>query len=329
MTAASCWLLLAAIQLPAAAQSPLRLGSTAYLDYFYNLTSPDEGGEGLDGFTYRRLYLTADYRLSEHFSARARLEAGESVVGDKGPVPFVKDLYLRWRGGEGHTLTVGVAPPPVYDLAEDLWGYRGLEKTLLDLFGVVSSRDFGVRAHGPLFAGGAVQYALMYANNSGTRPETNDGKRYYSQIILRPSERVTATLGANYASYEDPHGRDDELVASAMAAYVTSRARVGFEAFWNRLSLDAAVAGGGEGVRSGVSLWAVGRLAEDWELVARVDRAELGLGDSAERATHVLGGLSYRANEWVRVVPNLQYLTEDEESEDPLLRARMTFVMNI
>ena len=39
------------------------------------LTSSDEEQEGENGFDYRRMYLTADYTLSEEFSGRARLEA--------------------------------------------------------------------------------------------------------------------------------------------------------------------------------------------------------------------------------------------------------------
>jgi hypothetical protein len=55
----------------------VELGGRAYVDYFYNLSAlTDATGaaeEGLHGFRYRRLYLTADYTLSEKFSGRARL----------------------------------------------------------------------------------------------------------------------------------------------------------------------------------------------------------------------------------------------------------------
>lgn len=132
----------------ATAQGDVCLSGQSFIDY-YQITSPDEAEERLNGFTYRRFHLTSDAEVPDAFSARLRLDAQASSFGDKGPQPFVKDLYLAWNVG-GRSLRMGVTPSPVFQVTERVWGYRGLAQSLLDLNDVVSSRDFGVCANGSL-----------------------------------------------------------------------------------------------------------------------------------------------------------------------------------
>ncbi|HET6569123.1 MAG TPA: hypothetical protein VFG50_14245, partial [Rhodothermales bacterium] len=163
----------AATECRAQAENPLHISGLAFLDYYYTIAAPDGSElEGQNGFTYRRLYLTADYKISEAFSGRARLEANDGSIQ-----PFVKDLYLRWTLPSHHTLRFGIIPTPAVELSESVWGFRSLEKTPLDLFGFVSSRDMGVRLDGTAFGNGILSYNVMFANNNSVRPEDDPHKR--------------------------------------------------------------------------------------------------------------------------------------------------------
>lgn len=287
------------------AQQSFEIGGLAYLDYYYVLSSPDEEEEGDNGFTYRRLYLTTDYRISEAFQARVRLEANEETVTENGPVPFVKDLYLRWSSNTGHRLTFGVTSPPSFDVLEDSWGYRSLEKTVMDFFDIVSSRDMGVRAEGPILADDRLKYAVMVGNNESVQPEDDRHKRVYGQLIYKPIEKITGTLGLDYATYDDE--RDDGLTWNTSLSLVESGYRIGAEAFLNRTGLEA----GESYERFGVSLFTVIALAKKWEVVGRYDRF---IDDDLDRdfSTHLfLGGIAFEPHEQIRFIPNLEAIKQD------------------
>lgn len=293
----------------------LDLGGRAYVDYFYTLTTPNAAAEGLHGFTYRRLYLTADYTLSEDFEGRARLEANEGTTGPNGPVPYVKDLYLTWQYSGEHSATLGVTSPPAFDVSDDIWGYRSLEKTLLDLQGIASSRDFGLRFDGPLGSGELLSYAVMLANNSGVRPETDAYKRIYGQLVGTPTNRLTLVAGADVAGYEEGPG----VRLSAFGSYETELFRVGLEGYWYRRAFDTAST-----VRdAGVSAFGVVQVAPAWELIARFDRSRERAPAFGRPETLFLAAVAYRPHPNVVLMPNLR-LRNAAEREDPQTLGRFT-----
>lgn len=283
----------------------------------YILDAPDEAEEDFFGFTYRRAYLTTDFILSEAFSGRFRLEASASTVGSAGPVPFVKDLFIRWKSRAGHRVTMGVAPPPAFEIAEDVWGFRSLEKTSMDLFDVVDSRDFGIRADGPLVDGGAVRYAFMIANNNATRPETDRSKRAYAQLEAYPTDRIVLAAGSDYAGYDDV--RDQALRLSAFGGYVVDAWRFGVESFWYRVEFDDD----SKATDLGVSMFGAVALAPGWEAVVRLDRVRRAVEDEAAYATFVVAGVAYAPHESVRIIPNLHLLRE-AGADDPTAAGRLT-----
>jgi hypothetical protein len=317
---------LAGLVRPAAAQPEVRVGGLAYLDYYYQLASPDSARDGLHGFTFRRLYLTTDARLSSAFSARARLEANDAGLGDRGVVPFVKDLYLRWQSPGGHRLSLGITSPPAYDAFEDVWGYRSLEKTLMDLNGVIASRDFGLRAEGPLPVGrdGLLRYAAMVANNEGVFPENDAHKRAYARLEARPAEPVFLSLGGALASF--PDARDTEGTLFAFAAYATDAWRLGAEGYLRSVGFEDTEADLGE---AGVSVFGVVALAEGVEAVARFDRTrEEAFADGPDPVvagyhSFALLGLSYAPIPSVHLAPNLRWARADGADESDL-QARFT-----
>ena len=112
------------------------------------------------GFWIRRIYLTGDFNFSRQIFVRVRFEANQD--GDFVSNSFtgnIKDLFLRWTLGR-HRLFFGLGPTPTFDLVEDLWGYRSLEKTPLDLQGE-PSRDWGIAVHGPLSQNRPINYRVM------------------------------------------------------------------------------------------------------------------------------------------------------------------------
>lgn len=305
--------------------STIQLSGLAYLDYFYVLAAPDEDLEGDNGFEYRRLYLTTDYTISEVFSGRARFEAkGGSASGED---ILIKDMYLKAKNvlGEGSEVSLGVTSPPSFTVSEGVWGYRSLEKTILDRVRIVSSRDFGVLAKGRLTPTGSVRYGVMFANNNSTRGEDEDNyKRVYGQLEFYPSDQLAFTLGGDYAGGEEGDGFN----VNAFGGYSGDQFRIGIEGFYNQISYDEVAAKQGEVLgedsddRLGVSLFGAARLAEEWEVVARFDQFERDNLGTETSQNYFLAGVAYQPHEQVRFIPNVVVVKDSDE--DAFVTGRLT-----
>jgi len=186
-----------------------RISGYMFGDYFYNaardtsITSlpnvANGGAKDLRGFQLRRIYFTYDYDISESFSTRFRLEADQSANTSNNKIGvFVKDAYIQWKNiFDGSNLIFGIHPTPAYEISEGIWGNRFLEKTIMDLRGIVSSRDLGASLKGNLNDGGTFKYWLMVGNNSGNVPEVDKYNRIYAHIQYSPIKQFTATAYAD------------------------------------------------------------------------------------------------------------------------------------
>ena len=312
----------------AAAQPTVKVSGLAYLDYAYVLNAPDQDEDGFNTFDYRRIYLTTDFTLSEQFSGRVRLEAqGRSTTAQGRPAPFIKDAYLSWRNpiGAGSRLRLGVQPPPVFEVAEGVWGYRSLEKTLIDRTRVNDSRDFGLRADVPVAADGAVRFAAMFANGNGVRPEpdaADDGKVVYGQLQIVPDSPLRATLGADYRSVDiedDP--RSGTAKFSAFVGAVTEQVHGGVEAFYLRnyfrFNDDNDNVDG-----LGLSAFAAVNLTEQTSLVGRFDFVDDDARGGRGNEQYALAAFVYRPDPHVEIMPNVVLSkVQDVEAE---VQGRMT-----
>ena len=353
----------------------VKVGGLAYVDYFYRPGDDDESlswhspknglwspgrdatvNDALHGFTYRRLYLTTDAAISERFKARFRLEAnGTHAVGSR-PAPFVKDLWVDWNYAGDHSARLGVMPPPAFQLSQDVWGFRSLEKTILDVQGVNSSRDFGIRFDGPIPIGNdLVRYAAMLANGNGNWDNTDDKyKKGYARISIHPSDKLVFSAGADYERYLNQFTLDGEVFrsppyremrVSLFGGYEGNTARFGVEAFlhtrklqWSRYTPVEPVI---EGIAfeeyepeyrnryepsnrlSGISVFGSFKVNPLVEFVGRLDLTkddgDFGAIDSYDRIldeTLVLVGVAFTPNKHVRIIPNLWWFGSDYQEED-------------
>lgn len=175
-------------------------------DYFYNISRGSKidslnntaltGKKDFNGFQFRRIYFTYDYKISETFDTRLRLEADQSANTSNGRIGVaLKDAYLKWKNiFDGSDIILGLQPGPAFEVSEGIWGYRSLEKTILDLRGIVSSRDLGISLKGMLDNSGIINYWVMVGNNSGNSPEIDKYKRFYGHLYFKPLTNFYITV---------------------------------------------------------------------------------------------------------------------------------------
>ncbi|HUI09403.1 MAG TPA: hypothetical protein VL221_03695 [Bacteroidota bacterium] len=195
-------------------------------DYFYNIAKDTAfsklsrtvvpGSKDFQAFQIRRFYLTYDNDISEKFTAKLRLE-GNAIASEGGSSStasrltgsslsqvFLKDAYLKWKSVfTGSDLYIGIQPTTAFEISEGAWGFRSLEKTIMDLRGIISSRDMGVALRGKFDEAGMFQYWAMVGNNSGNDDATNRHKRASLNIEVKPAKNVIIDVNGDFIARAD------------------------------------------------------------------------------------------------------------------------------
>jgi hypothetical protein len=316
--------LLASINFAQDAKDKIKLSGLMFGDYYYNIDNTDGNLKNLNGFQFRRIYITTDYAVADNFDARFRLESDQSAnsntAGGKLGV-MVKDAYLKWKGiFSGSDMIFGLSPTPAFDIAEGAWGYRSLEKTTLDLNGVVPSRDLGVDLKGKITDGGTLNYWVKIANNSSNGPETDKYKRYYALVQVKPIDGFQATVYYDYAAKADVSDKVDKTTKSnnayVGALFLNYQQKndfgIGIEAFTRSIQNGFAPTSASilqDQKTMGYSFWAWATLSEKFKLVARYDNYDPNTDKDNDATSLILAGIDFKAAKNVSIIPNVEVTT--------------------
>ena len=309
-------------------------------DYFYNAANHDSTQKDLNGFQFRRIYITTDYTISDNFSSRFRLEADQGEITNNGKITtMVKDAWLKWKDiFTGSDLIFGISPTPAFDVSEGAWGHRYLEKTIMDLTGTVPSRDLGIDLKGKFDKDGVAKYWVKIGNNSGNAPEVNKFKRYYGLLEFDFTQNLLLTLYGDYASFPkvmDPFdNQTKDNSAFVFAGFINYKQKgsfgLGAEGFMksqqnqtpnsdvNPTSLKSQNG-------FGVSLWAYVNFTETIQLVGRFDTIDPNTDKDKDGRNLILAGLQFNPVKNVSITPNVEVFTYQKSGVDSDVTPRITF----
>jgi len=344
---------------PFLAQEDSRGKISGYMfgDYFYNIlrdSSIDQisnkaqfGEKDLNGFDFRRIYFTYDYKISDQFSTRFRLES-QTIVGVENAIftAFIKDAYLNWKDiFKGSNFIFGIQPPPTFTVSEDFWNYRSLDRTIMDLRRIASSRDFGVSLKGKITSSGSVKYWLMYGNGSAFEAEGDKFKRAYAHIDLQPGKTFRLTLYGDYRfkpkkefTQVQQSFNNDALTSSLFFGFQNSNNfRIGLESFW-QVNYNDLIRSPEMDVYEimrrnviGISLFSWLKFTESLVAIGRYDFYDPNFSEDykGDSRNYFILGLSFILHEKITITPNVQLETYEKPVEgveiDPSLTGRITF----
>ena len=339
-------------------------------DYFYNIARDTSfrhsgvpgaavgGQKDLQAFQIRRIYFTYDNDISESFTSRFRLEsdasAGSKETDGSGKVTvFVKDAYLMWKNVfQGSNLIFGFQPSNAFDISETAWQYRSLEKTIMDLRGIIPSRILGVALKGKLMESGMINYWLTIADNSGTatangtNAATDRFKRYSLNLQFLPTKEFQITLLGDYlakpainafpVSGNPPATVGNGVMTTALFAGYTVKDQfnVGVEGFLrsqaNGMHNDANT-----GLTSlsslGFTVYGEVNLSPTLVAVARYDYYDPNTDSNVkgDLMNYILAGLAFKPDKNVQIIPNVQIemyqAPTGGTAPDPSVTGRVTF----
>ncbi len=313
-----------------------KFSGLVYSDYYWVAKNHDEEIEGRNGLWFRRIYLTYEQNLSEEFDMRVRLEmnsAGNFTSNSK-LNPFIKDVYLRWKRGN-HSFYIGQSTSPTWGFIEQAWGYRHLEKTVLDLQKFASSRDVGFAAKGKLGQAGRVHYHFMLGNGNSTGTETNKGKKLMLALGYKLTDNLTLE---GYVDWDDRPGDQDRYTYQGFLSYEKGLFRAGAQV----LNQTRKSGTGADDLNLAVaSFFTVFPLASQTKGIVRLDRLFDPNPDgdsisylpfsSAAKSTFLLLGVDYELAPTVHFIPNIELVVYDSANgadPDADVVPRLTFFYN-
>ncbi|MBI2568640.1 MAG: hypothetical protein HYV63_16585 [Candidatus Schekmanbacteria bacterium] len=312
-----------------------KISGNVFGDVYWVAKDHNKDIEGSNGYWIRRVYLTFDPKITDTISGRLRFEA--SSAGDfttsANMVPFVKDAYVQWKLAS-QELYIGLSGTPTFDLVESEWGYRPVEKTPLDLWGYGSSRDFGLALKGKALDKKLLYHAML-GNGSGTKGETDQGKKAMAAIGFAPTESF---LVQAYVDFENRPGDTNRKTYQVFAGFKGGWGRVG--ALAARQTRDSA---DGEDVDLDlVSLYGVVNTSDNSSLLARYDKTldvipgadkiSYYTFDKSSKSNLLIVGWDYRVHKRFSVIPNVSYAFYDAEGDaeapDDDIIAKLTFSLS-
>ena len=284
-------------------------------DSYYVAKSHDGGLDGRNGFQYRRAYFTYEKDLSDELSMRFRLEMnGKSFPATRETAsklePYLKHGYLKWKPSGWRTnIYFGLSGTPTWRNVEQVWGYRSVAKTMLDLHKMGSSADFGVGLQGDIDVSKRFSYSLMIANGTGTRAEIDKDKKIYFSLAAKPLAGVTLE---GYVDLENGADLGRWSTVQGFLGYQRERFRFGIQlANQTRQQMDAdnlnilasSVFGAVQLLEEKV--WGFARFDRLFDPNPNAETIPYIPFDSTARSNMILVGLDWTPTEAVHIIPNL------------------------
>jgi len=218
------------------AKSVTKINGVVFADYYYNVENNKSSLMDENAFTFRRIYFTFENNLTQNIKTRIRFESAHNKFGvDSKMTPFVKHAYLEWSNLiPNHKVYLGIAETNAFKNAEDVWGYRSVEKTIMDLNKISSSADMGVALKGDLSEN--VHHWLTVMNGTGYgSSEVDRFKKIGYAFWVNPLDRLILEAISNmpriiWAVQGTTHSRDSSAGMLQVSRWEQRRS---FAPIWN------------------------------------------------------------------------------------------------
>lgn len=312
-----------------------KISGLMYGEYFYNIKAADSVKD-VNGFQFRRIYFTYDQQIAESFDIRFRLEANDVTLTAKNLFGvFVKDAYIRWNNiFEGSSALFGISPTPGIEMTEKFWGYRSLEKTIMDLNRLSSSRDFGVDLKGRFDGEGKYNYWAKLGNSAGSETEFDKYKRFYTGFWFEPVSNLEVLVFGQFTArpkktdaVDNSAKTNNSILFDGAAHYQYGKAfSVGIEGVYQVIANNYRDVTGEPYVDQktvGASAYGWVELVEKFRFVGRYDYLDTNTDADNAKSDLVIAGIDYAALKNLHVMPNFYYRSYRGASPD-LTMARIT-----
>jgi len=197
-------------------QSVSKIDGVVFSDYYYNLQNSVKTEKDRNAFQFRRIYFSFENNITADLKVRFRLESENGTYGSTSKInPFVKHACLEWANLiPSHQLYLGIAETNAFKNSEEYWGYRSVEKTVMDLNKISSSEDMGIALKGDLTR--TFHHWLTFMN--GTGYGASEGDRFKKVGYALWATPVKGLILEGYADLENQDSKELQTATQLSSA---------------------------------------------------------------------------------------------------------------
>ncbi|MGB9824183.1 MAG: hypothetical protein ACPLN0_07045 [Candidatus Hydrothermia bacterium] len=297
-------------------QDAIKTSGAFFGDLYYIANSNVDTLKNRYGFLMRRVNLNFDKMQDENVNIRVRLEM-EGPNVDRTPevklTPYLKDAFISLKTFETN-FTFGIQPTLVFENVEKIWGFRFVEKTVLDFQRVIPSRDFGI----------SVSRKISMANLSLLAAKGGKSNyTVYSAIVFDLTKNLLFEVTGRYEKENDT---TTSILIHPFLGYKSENLRAGLEFTYLKKNGEAS---------KFLSLFASKEVTRRAEVFVRFDRA-FEANSQASKITYmvlsnnspmnlIFTGLSYKIAKKTTISPNFAYAMYDDDNIKNDFYLKLTF----
>jgi hypothetical protein len=243
-----------------------------------------------NAFQVRRFYLGYDYNFAPKLTAYAVLAHEQNLDASGQNTVYLKYANVKWSDILNQknllNLIIGQQTTPSFATpfgTEPLWGYRAIERTVMDIHNNDSSTDLGVALQGDLWHGmsgdslkpNLVGYIIQIGNGNGAKPENDHYKtlryNFYTSLL---KQKLTLGIYGDFHTIAIGAVNQSEHAFKAYASYNTGKFKIGGEVF-TQILVNGAKLSTGTYEDDNITGWSVflsGKLLPKLNYFARLDK---------------------------------------------------------
>ncbi len=276
-----------------------------YYDWTYDNTSEPAG---YNEFSIKRLYFTYEKSIADEMKVVLATDIIEPI-NDNAWFSYQKYAYLQWNTSMGD-LVFGLQGMNVFNIAEQNWGYRYIEKSPMDAHKFASSADLGL-GFKKTFSD-QIHLHLTAVNGGGyKKTETDKYKKMALQLVygeLNLQKKSGYNAGVVLSSEAFDYGVTDTTVGEAknssllaiFGAYANNAVRIGGE--FDQLSNN-----GSQITKHILAFYADYRVTKQMSLYGRYESYDPDVDSNDDGDNTIIAGLNYSPGKGFNVAPNFHY----------------------
>lgn len=264
------------------------LGGKMYID-MSNISQQLDGADTKKkgfGFDVKRFYFSATHQFDDIWSVNLTTDFHYDSSSGKSEI-FVKKAFVQGDFDPLFKLRAGSADTPWIPYVEGLYGFRYVENTITDRFGLANSADWGLHALGKE---GIFDYQLSLVNGAGYSNVSGRSDRpdFGARVGVHPFKGFTVAGGFYDGKRGQKFGNTTtptnvQTRYDVVAGYVRNGLRVGGEYFYEKNPVKTVqpdgtktnAITGAKDKADGYSFWASYEIMHPVTVFARYDYAKL------------------------------------------------------
>ena len=267
-------------------------GIDGYAIFDYSNTSGD------DGFDLQRAYLNYSSDVSEDLFFKISFDVGRHA--DDRLTTYLKNAYVDLKCDNGDKFSIGLIGTNSFGIQEKNWGYRFIEKSVVDKYGMTKTADFGV---GYSKSFGKVKTSIQLLNGEGFKSDDKDGKQSLYLSVLYGESRLDKNDGMNFGVVFNNNPQLDNTshdFVGLFSGWALKGFRVGLE--YNTFETDVK--------EEATSIYANYDVNDDWALFIRHDINDINIDDNLVADDMTIFGSVWNPTKGFYISPNI-YMLDD------------------